>query len=114
MFRWELGPQLGEVAVHLGLESEQWLLHNPGCHLSPPLAGLSRPEEHDRLLGCMWGWWYDGDRETEILESSWPQWLRLLPPSCQAVLAAWGLMLCVPLPSVKGEENEGGPKSLWF
>lgn len=38
---WGRGPRLREVALHLGLERELWLLHSLGCHLSTPLAWRS-------------------------------------------------------------------------
>lgn len=68
-------PSLERVlSLHGGLARGQWLLHGSGCHLSPPLAWQSGPEEHDLLLGRVWGWWCDGDfGELTATHSRWWQ-----------------------------------------
>lgn len=62
--KWGRGPRLREVALHLGLERELWLLRSLGCHLSTPLAWQSGLKKRPRL-GCVWGWGNDRVRDTE-------------------------------------------------
>lgn len=53
---WDLGPQLGQVALHLGLEWEPWPLHSSGMSPEHPIGWAKRARGPQAVAGACVSW----------------------------------------------------------